>query len=135
MTEVGLTLPIGEVTLPPEVLEVVRRHPAPANVIAGVRPEHFEDATLIDGYERIRALTFETKVDIVESLGADKYVYFATSGAGARSAQLAELAAESGAGENELWQGFPPIRRRPGPQSVELALDTTKLHIFDADSG
>ncbi len=135
LTDVSINLPFGEVTLPPEVLEVVRRHPKPANVIAGVRPEHIEDAALIDAYERIRALTFETKVDLVESLGADKYVYFATTGAGARSAQLAELAAESGAGENEFVARLSAESKAAKGQSIELALDTAKLHIFDADSG
>ena len=74
---------------------MIARHPKPDNIIVGVRPEHFEDAALIDGYQRIRALTFQVKVDLVESLGADKYVYFTTAGAGAQSAQLDELAAES----------------------------------------
>ncbi len=78
------------------------QHPKPANVIVGVRPEHFDDAALIDTYARIRALTFEVDVDLVESLGADKYLHFRTEGSGAKAAQLAELAAESGVGENEF---------------------------------
>ena len=118
-----------------EIQDVVGRHPKPANVIVGVRPEHFEDAALLDAYERIRALTFEVKVDLVESLGADKYVYFATSGDGAKSAQLAELAAESGAGENEFVARLSAESKVSIGQTVELAFDTAKLHIFDADSG
>ena len=55
-------------------------HPAPENVVVGVRPEHLNDAALIDAYQRISALSFEVKVDMVESLGADKYVYFTTEG-------------------------------------------------------
>ena len=47
-------------------------------------------------------MTFEVTVDLVESLGADKYVHFSTEGAGAQAAQLAELAADSGVGENEF---------------------------------
>ena len=50
-------------------------------MIVGIRPEHLEDAALIDTYARIRALTFEVTVDFVESLGADKYVHFKTEGA------------------------------------------------------
>ena len=69
-----------------------RSIPTPANVIVGVRPEHLADAALIDGYQRIRALTFEVKVDLVESLGADKYVYFTTAGWAVHAAQLDELA-------------------------------------------
>ena len=59
-----------------------------------MRPEHLTDAALIDGYQRIRALVFEVNVDLVESLGADKYVYFSTAGPAVNSAQLDELEAE-----------------------------------------
>ncbi len=135
LTDIGLRLPFGEVTLTPEVRDVLGRHPKPANIIAGIRPEHFDDAALLDVYERIRALTFEVTVDLVESLGADKYVYFKTSGAGARAAQLAELAAESGAGENEFVARLSADSKATVGQTIELAFDTTKLHIFDADSG
>ena len=102
LTDVGVRLPFGDITLTQEVHDLLARHQTPDNVIVGVRPEHLEDAALIDTYARIRALTFEVTVDLVESLGADKYVHFTTEGAGAQAAQLAELAAESGVGENEF---------------------------------
>ena len=40
LTPIGLTLPFGEVMLTPEVQQVIAQHPAPENVIVGVRPEH-----------------------------------------------------------------------------------------------
>ncbi len=135
LTDVGVRLPFGEVTLTQEVHDVLAQHPKANNVIVGVRPEHLEDAALIDAYERIRALTFEVKVDLVESLGADKYVYFTTEGAGAQSAQLAELAAESGVGENEFVARVSAESKVTQGQTIELAFDTTKLAIFDADTG
>ncbi|AQT79092.1 ABC transporter ATP-binding protein [Mycolicibacterium litorale] len=135
LTDVGVQLPFGEVTLADEIRQVIGRHPKPTNVIAGIRPEHFEDAAVLDVYERIRALTFEVDVDLVESLGADKYVYFRTSGDGARSAQLAELAAESGAGENEFVARLSADSKAVVGQAIELAFDATKLQVFDADSG
>lgn len=135
LTPVGIKLPFGEVMLTPEAHEVIGQHPAPANVIVGVRPEHLSDAALIDGYQRIRALTFEVKVDLVESLGADKYVYFSTSAWAAHSAQLDELAAESGAHENQFVARVPAESKAAIGQSIELAFDTSKLVVFDADSG
>jgi multiple sugar transport system ATP-binding protein len=131
----GLKLPFGEVMLTPEVQEVIGRHPQPANVIVGVRPEHLSDAAFIDGYQRIRALTFEVKVDLVESLGADKYVYFSTAAWAAHSAQLDELAAESDAHDNQFVARVPAGSRATIGQSIELAFDTTRLVVFDADSG
>jgi multiple sugar transport system ATP-binding protein len=135
LTPTGLTLPFGEVTLTQLVHDVIAQHPKPDNIIVGVRPEHLADAALIDGYQRIRALIFEVKVDMVESLGADKYVYFTTAGCDVHATQLDELAAETSAGENQFVARVPPESKAAKGQSIELACDTLKLVIFDADSG
>ncbi|BCI54562.1 ABC transporter ATP-binding protein [Mycolicibacterium litorale] len=135
LTDVGVRLPFGEVTLTQEAQDLISRRGKPKNVIVGVRPEHLEDASVVDGYARIRALTFEVKADMVESLGAEKYVHFRTEGAGAQSDQLAQLAVESGQGENEFVARVStesPVRQG---ETITLALDTSKLVIFDADSG
>ena len=117
------------------MLDVLGQHPKPNNVIVGVRPEHLEDAKLIDTYQRLRALVFEVGVDMVESLGAEKIVHFTIEGASAHSAQLAELAAESGVGENEFVARLPAESSAVAGERIELAFDTSKLAIFDADSG
>src|SRR5246127_5109562 len=135
LTPAGLTLSFGEVVLPPEVEQVIARHPKTDNIIVGVRPEHLADAAFIDGYQRIRALTFEVKVDLVESLGADKYVYFTTAGPAVRSAQLDELEAEGEVHENQFVARVPAESSASVGQSLELALDTAKLAVFDGDSG
>jgi multiple sugar transport system ATP-binding protein len=135
LTPTGLTLSFGEVMLPPEVPQMIARHPKTDNIIVGARPEHLADAALIDGYQRIRALTFEVKVDLVESLGADKYVYFTTAGPGVRSAQLDELEAEGEVHENQFVARVPTGSTASVGQSLELALDTAKLAVFDGDSG
>jgi multiple sugar transport system ATP-binding protein len=135
LTPTGLTLSFGEVMLPPEVPQVIARHPKTDNIIVGVRPEHLADAALIDGYQRIRALTFEVKVDLVESLGADKYVYFTTAGPAVHSAQLDELEAEGEVHENQFVARVPAESSASVGQSLELALDTAKLAVFDGGSG
>ena len=135
LTDVGVRLPFGEVTLVSDVHEMLARHPTPRNVIVGVRPEHLEDAALIDSYARIKALTFEVTVDLVESLGSDKYVHFHTEGEGARAAQLEELTTESGIGENHYVARVPTESTAVAGQPAELAFDTSKLTLFDADTG
>lgn len=138
LTAIGLTLPFGEVTLAPEVQGVIAAHPKPENVIVGVRPEHIQDAALIDAYQRIRALTFQVKVNLVESLGADKYLYFTTESPAVHSVQLDELAeveGESALHENQLVARVPAESKVAIGQSVELAFDTARLAVFDADSG
>lgn len=138
LTAIGLTLPFGEVTLAPEVQGVIAAHPKPENVIVGVRPEHIQDAALIDAYQRIRALTFQVKVNLVESLGADKYLYFTTESPAVHSVQLDELAeveGESPLHENQFVARVPAESKVAIGQSVELAFDTARLAVFDADSG
>lgn len=138
LTAIGLTLPFGEVTLAPEVQGVIAAHPKPENVIVGVRPEHIQDAALIDAYQRIRALTFQVKVNLVESLGADKYLYFTTESPAVYSVQLDELAeveGESALHENQFVARVPAESKVAIGQSVELAFDTARLAVFDADSG
>jgi multiple sugar transport system ATP-binding protein len=135
LTDVGVRLPFGDVTLTTEVHDMLARHPKPTNVIVGVRPEHLDDVALMDTYARIRALTFGVTVDFVESLGADKYLHFHTEGAGAQAAQLAELASDSGPVENQFVARVSAESVVTSGQSVELAFDTAKLTLFDADTG
>ena len=135
LTDVGVRLPFGEVTLTTDVHDMLARHPKPGGVIVGVRPEHLEDAALIDAYARIKALTFEVTVDLVESLGADKYVHFHTEGEGAKAAQLEELTTESGVAENRFVARVPTESKAVAGQPAELAFDTTKLTLFDAETG
>ena len=125
-TPLGVRLPFGEVTGPA---------PQADNVIVGVRPESFTDANLIDALERVRSLIFRVNADLVESLGADKYVYFSMPGAGAQSAHLAELAADSGVGHNRYVARVSGESTAATGQPIDLALDTSKLHLFDAHTG
>ena len=139
LTETGLRLPIGQVSLDGTLRSVLARNAGITNLIVGVRPEHFEDATLIDAKERSRYLTLGVTADLVESLGADKYVYFSTGGVGVRSTQLAELSTEagdgSGFGENRFVARVSAESSARTGEPVELALDTTRLNVFDADTG
>ncbi len=125
-TPTGLHLPFGDVTGPT---------PGASGVIVGVRPENFEDAALVDPMERARSLIFRVNADLVESLGADKYVYFSLPGAGAESSHLAELAADSGVGHNRYVARVSAESTAATGHPIDLALDTAKLHIFDAASG
>jgi multiple sugar transport system ATP-binding protein len=90
---------------------------------------------LIDAYQRIGALNFEVKVDMVESLGADKYVYFTNNSYVVHSDQLSEIDAESGDEEREFVARVPAASQAAKGKSLELAFDTSKLAIFDADTG
>ncbi|MDT5221072.1 MAG: multiple sugar transport system ATP-binding protein [Mycobacterium sp.] len=135
LTSVGLDLPFGEVTLAPQIAQAIAQHPKPDNIIVGARPEHIQDAALIDAYQRISSLVFEVTVDLVESLGSDKYVYFTTGGPQVHSARLDEVAAESEVHENQFVARVPTNSKAVIGKSIELAFDAGKLAVFDADSG
>jgi multiple sugar transport system ATP-binding protein len=134
-------LPIGDVRLPEEVRSRLGQVDGGRRVIAGIRPESFEDASLVRGDVRDRGATFTAHIDLVESLGAEQYAYFELEEAGVEAAELEEIAADSGAddipgatGEQIVARLEPATKIRRG-QDAELWLDTTKMHFFDPSSG
>lgn len=135
LTDVGVQLPFGEVTLDAGVYAGITARKPSGDVIVGIRPEQFEDAALVDTYKRITGLTLTVNADVVESLGSDKYVHFTTEGGAAHSDELTELAQESEVAENEFVARLSAASRVVAGQPIELIIDTGKLVIFDAESG
>ncbi|MDH6244554.1 sn-glycerol-3-phosphate ABC transporter ATP-binding protein UgpC [Mycobacterium sp. OTB74] len=133
LTDVGVRLPFGDVTLADEIREMLES--SSTNLIAGVRPEQFDDASVIDAYARIQALTVEVEAELVESLGADKYVHFRMPGDVARAAQLDELAQADGPAENTYVARVSAKSKATAGGRVQLALDTSRLTLFDAETG
>ena len=134
-----LKLPIGEVDL--SDLGVEQRD---GQVIAGLRPENFEDTEVIGDLREERGVTFEAEIDLVESLGSDLFAYFHIESEGVQSDQLADIVEESLAetGAGEIREGHEQIVARLDPTSkvkrretAELWADTAKLHLFDPESG
>ena len=134
-----LKLPIGEVDL--SDLGVEQRD---GKVVAGLRPENFEDTEVIGDLREERGVTFEAEIDLVESLGSDLFAYFHIESEGVQSDQLADIVEESLAetGAGEIREGHEQIVARLDPTSkvkrretAELWADTAKLHLFDPESG
>jgi multiple sugar transport system ATP-binding protein len=134
-----LRLPIGEVDLGD--LGVEQRD---GQVIAGLRPENFEDTEVIGDLREERGIVFEAEIDLVESLGSDLFAYFHIESEGVQSDQLADIVEESleETGAGEIREGHEQIVARLDPTSkvkrrekAELWADTAKLHLFDPESG
>jgi multiple sugar transport system ATP-binding protein len=135
-------LPIGEVD-PAQIdgLEL----PTQGKVVAGIRPENFEDASIVqDSVKAERGLTFEAEIDLVESLGSDLYAYFHIESEGVQSDQLADLVgerlAETGAagkreGQEQIVARLEPTSKVKRREKAQLWADTAKLHLFDPESG
>lgn len=135
LTEIGVRLPFGEIPLTGEVYDRLKNHRSASDLVVGVRPEHLADAGVIDAYARIRALVFDVTVEMVESLGADKYVYFGMDGPRAGAVQLAEVAAGSAAAENEFVARVPVQSAATVGETLQLALDPDDVMIFDPRTG
>src|SRR5215218_8452134 len=65
-------LPMGDVRLPQEAREAVS-HMGGRQLIAGIRPENFEDAAVVPDDQRQRGSTFRARIDVVESMGSELY--------------------------------------------------------------
>jgi multiple sugar transport system ATP-binding protein len=130
---------LGEVPLPADVRAKVQRSGTGRDLILGIRPEHFEDAALVDG-RRAEGLTFSAVVDVLESLGADKYAYFRLRGPRATAQELEELAADAGAndapgGTDQVVARLDPASRAREGQRLQLWFDPGKLHLFNPGNG
>jgi len=130
---------LGDVELPGEVSAKVRQAGAGRELIVGIRPEHFEDAALMDGH-RGEGLTFKATVDVLESLGADKYAYFRLEGARATAQELEELAADAGTGDapggsDQVVARLDPASRAREGQQLELWFDPARLYLFNPKNG
>jgi multiple sugar transport system ATP-binding protein len=133
-------LPLGDVRVPDELRSRLGGDGG-RKVIAGIRPEAFEDASMVSGDLRDRGTTFRAHIDLVESLGAEKYAYFELEEAGVESDQLSEIAADAGAdevpssGEGQVVARLEAASQIRRGQEAELWLDTTKMHFFDPSGG
>jgi multiple sugar transport system ATP-binding protein len=137
----SVKLPMGDVRLPQEQRERLRGHEG-KQLIAGIRPENFEDAALT-GEARDRGSTFRAKIEVLESLGSELYAHFTVTAEGhIESQELRELAEDVGGGEVPMAGEEGHIVARLDPQSQvrvgqesELWVDAGKIHLFDPEDG
>jgi multiple sugar transport system ATP-binding protein len=104
-------------------------------VVAGIRPEAFEDAAFADpSLPRI-----DVKVEVVEELGADTHVLFSIAAPRVEVAEIATAAGEDDAAlvvDGSLFTARvdPATAARPGAR-LQLAVDPSRFHYFDPETG
>ncbi len=130
----AVRLPFGTVTLPPTLKE---RMSGQRLLIAGIRPEHFEDATLLEPEVRSRGVTFTATVDVTEWLGAEQFAYIPFEAPPEITAQLRELAREldSESMRTQLVVSLDTDSQIGRGEPAELWFDPARLHFFDPDGG
>jgi multiple sugar transport system ATP-binding protein len=108
-------------------------------VIVGLRPEDFEDASLVG--ERSRGVTFKAKIDVLESMGSEYYAYFVVESERVASRELEELASDAGSADLPQQEGNQIVARLDAASNVklgqeaELWFNCEHLHLFDPESG
>jgi multiple sugar transport system ATP-binding protein len=129
-----VTLPFVTFDLPQQVADVLQDSQL---LIAGVRPEHFEDASMMDDSKRDRGVTFTAHVDVTEWLGNELFAYVPFEAPTEVRDRLRTLAREldSEVIRTQLVAAIDPASRiRPGDEA-KLWFDASKMHFFDPASG
>jgi multiple sugar transport system ATP-binding protein len=104
------------------------------SVILGIRPETFEDAA----FASPDLPAIDTEVVVLEELGSDAHVFFrvdasrVAAGLEDEADEAADLVTDRGALLNARVD--PRTRARVGDR-VRLALDPSRFHFFDAETG
>ncbi|MEU6643702.1 sn-glycerol-3-phosphate ABC transporter ATP-binding protein UgpC [Saccharomonospora sp. NPDC046836] len=135
-----LKSPLGSVTLTDRVRRLAESANAPRDLVAGIRPEHFEDAALLEERHRAAGAMFSAPVDVLESMGAEKYAYFTVEAELATTAELQELAADAGSADVP-GTGSTIVARLSAAsdvaegQNLEVWFDPDKVQLFDPSSG
>ena len=140
LEESALRTAVGDFALTDERRRALEAHDGGREVLLGLRPEHFEDAALVAPENKQHGLTFRATIDVVESMGSDIYVYFGLDSEAVASAELEELARDSGrsdvgdTGQQVVARLDPASGVKEGAET-ELWADARAIHVFDPASG
>jgi multiple sugar transport system ATP-binding protein len=137
----NVQLPIGSVRIPDELRRRLQAGPGGGRrgVIAGLRPEHFQDASLVS--DPSNGTSFKAKIDVLESMGSEYYAYFEVAAERVTSRELEELAQDAGGADvpssdrNQLVARLDAASRARQGEEATLWFDARRLQLFDADSG
>jgi multiple sugar transport system ATP-binding protein len=132
---------LGDLALTDELRRRLEESDAPRDLIVGIRPEHFEDASLVEDHQRAHGSVFTAEVDVLEAMGSDKFAYFNVEGEQAMSDDLADLAADAGTADVPGGDSGQLVTRLSASSGVvegqraEVWVDTTKIQVFDPSNG
>jgi multiple sugar transport system ATP-binding protein len=131
---------LGDMELSDEMRRSLEQRAGDRDVILGVRPESFEDASLVPADARSHGVTFSVSVDVLESMGSDVYAYFTLEGGPAQSAELEELARDSGRADigsatDQIVARLDAETRIREGENAQMWADTRSIHVFDPNTG
>ncbi len=129
-----LELPFMTFPMPPQV---AGRLSGQDLLIAGIRPEHFEDASVVDDRKRDQGMTFEVTVDVTEWLGNQQYAYIPYEAPESVVAHLADLEKDLDSEQlrTQMVVSLDPMSRIRDGEKATLWLDPRRMHLFDPRTG
>jgi multiple sugar transport system ATP-binding protein len=103
------------------------------DVILGIRPEDFEDATFVAVPSPERTLT--TVCNLREALGSEVLVHFPVASAATPTGDASDLVEPLGDASSTLVARINPQTTVREGEQVRLVVDTRRLHFFAPESG
>ena len=130
----SLSTPFGTIDLGEERAKAVAGHDL---LLVGIRPEYFEDASLVDEAKKAHGTTFNARVDVTEWLGDAQYAYIPYEAPEEVAAQLKELSRELDSDQlrTQAVVSIDSTSRIREGRDAEFWLDTRKVHVFDPKTG
>ena len=128
----SVKMPFGTVELP---AEKTRNAQGKGLLIAGIRPEHFEDASVKEDVSA--GSTFRATVDVVEWLGNEAYAYIPFEAPPEVQKQLTDLERELDGDQmrTQLVVSLDGASRIAEGDEAEIWVDASKIHLFDPATG
>jgi multiple sugar transport system ATP-binding protein len=110
------------------------------SVIVGIRPEDMEDAELSEAADGAR---FSSTAELVEAMGSDVLVHFGLEAAAVVTEDTKELARDAGTDvlgtletpHTVMVARFSPRTRVKVGDTIDVQVDTGRLHFFDLETG
>ncbi len=130
-----MKLPFGDVKIPED--KAAKAEGKDGLLIAGIRPEYFEDAAVLDDARLREGSTFRATVDVTEWLGSEQFAYIPFDAPQEMQEQLAQLERDLD-GESlrtQLVISIDSASNVAEGEEAEFFVDASKVHLFDPQSG
>jgi multiple sugar transport system ATP-binding protein len=106
-------------------------------VLVGIRPEYFDDASLVEPEKRDKGTVFRARIDVTEWLGNEQYAYIPFDAPDDVRKQLRELSRELDSDQlrTQAIVSLDAASRIREGSDADIWVDTRKVHIFDPATG
>ena len=130
----ALELPFVTVDLPEDMRAAVGDRDL---VMVGIRPERFDDESLIESEKAAGGTAFDAQIEVVEWLGNEQYAYIPYEAAPDTVESLAALERDldSERLRDQLVIALDPSSRIDDHSTARIWFDPRHLHVFDPSTG